>query len=113
MKDQKAVSISDVKPGLCRLQKVYWKRGDRVFFRKKEKADEVWINPKKTRSLDERETAVRAGRYEARRVPGHLDEFRIVNMGSRCGGDRDAGRTLCYARSREEAERIIRNLSKR
>ncbi len=84
-----------------------------MFFRKKEKVDEVWINPKRTRSLDERGTAAHAGRYEARRVPGHLDEFVIVNIGSRRGGDRDAGRTLRCARSREEAERIIRDLSKR
>lgn len=73
----------------------------------------LWINPKPTRSLRERETAAAAGGYEARRVPGHLDEFRVIDAGTRRGGDRDAGRTIRIARSRGEAERLVSELSRR
>jgi hypothetical protein len=73
----------------------------------------LWINPKPTRSLRERETTAAAGGYEARRVPGHLDEFRIACVGAGRGGDRDAGRTVRIARSREEAERVATELSRR
>lgn len=84
-----------------------------MFGRRREQPDSLWINPRKTRSLKERETAASGGPYEARRVPGHLDEFRIVDTTVRRDGDRDAGRTLRYSRSRSDAERIIRDLSDR
>jgi hypothetical protein len=40
-----------------------------------------------------------------------LDEFRIVSIAPGRGGDRDAGRTVLIARSRAEAERLVRTLS--
>lgn len=82
-------------------------------WRRKDPASSLWTNPKRTRSLKERETAASAGPCEARRVPGHLDEFKIVDTSSRHGGGRDAGRTIRYSRSRDKAERIIKELSGR